>query len=365
MSLRNIAMAGAGMALAAAFVLAAPRPAPAQTFPSPSDEAALYAGAKKEGTLVWYGGSPPEPMRAMADDFQAKYPGVKVEIIRIVGVAQYQRFMQESQAKQYIADVLHIGDPPSMAQLVEDGYTADWKIPTYDQMPEDARLKVNAYTAWVNDTNIAYNPNHVTPEEVKLFEHDWRGLLDPRFKGRLNITDQACGTCMATLQMFLSPKYKDRFGEPFLKALAAQQPKIYGDVVVPVDRVIAGEQDIYILSGEGTNTSQWRAGAPLRWVHPSPTPAYGNTWFAIPKTAPHPYSARLFVNWMFSEEGAKSIQSKYGGQNMLKSVPDARPVTKESWYVPITERYIPDWKAWAVSSDKDWAAFVKLLRAAQ
>jgi iron(III) transport system substrate-binding protein len=295
----------------------------AQNSPGPTDETKLYEAAKKEGTVVWYGGSPPEPMRAMAADFEAKYPGVKVQIIRLIGLAQYQRFMLETQAHQYVAYVLHIGDEPSMVDLINRGYVADWQVPTYDRVPAYARIKDNAYAAWINDVNVAYNPNSVTPDEVKLFAHDWHGLLDPRFKGRLAVTDQPCGTCFALIQMFLNSKYKDQFGVKFLQALMAQEPTVYSDVAVPADRVIAGEQDIYVMSGEGVNYSKWLQQAPLQWVHPSPTPAFGNTWFGISKFAPHPNAARLFVDWMMSEDGAKSIQTKYGALNTLSGYADS------------------------------------------
>ena len=68
----------------------------AQQTPGPNDEAQLYELAKKEGKVVWYESAPLEPMQAIALAFEKKYPGIKVEVLRIVGVQQYQRFMQES-----------------------------------------------------------------------------------------------------------------------------------------------------------------------------------------------------------------------------------------------------------------------------
>ena len=68
----------------------------AQQAPGPNDEAQLYEVAKKEGKVVWYEGAPLEPMQAIALEFEKKYPGIKVEVLRIVGVQQYQRFMQET-----------------------------------------------------------------------------------------------------------------------------------------------------------------------------------------------------------------------------------------------------------------------------
>ncbi len=351
--------------LAATAVMAAgiSTAAGAQTFPDPKDEAKLYEAAKKEGTLVWYGGAPADPMRLMANDFEAKYPGIKVEITRLVGVAQYQRYMQETNAKQYIVDLLHIGDRPSMVDLVENGYISEWKVPTYDRLPPDAKIKNHSYVAWIIDSAIAYNPNLVTPEEVKLLSGDYHGLLDPRFKGRLAITDQAAGGQIAVNQMFLSPKYRDEYGWPFLQKLAAQKLKIYNDVTIPVDRVVAGEQAITLFTSEGNTSGLFLRGAPIRWTHPKPVSAFGNTWFAVSKYATHPNAARLFINWIMSDEGARSVLTKYNGIPTLGGVKDDREVTKAPWYQPITERVTPDWDAWASGqTEKDFAAWVKLMK---
>src|SRR5262249_26044522 len=151
---------------------------------------------KKEGTVVVYESGPLEAYRAEADDFEAKYPGVKVQLTRIVGVAQYQRFMQETQARQYIVDNLHISDQPSMADLAANNLLADWKVPSFDDIPPDMRIKTFVYAASINDNTIVYNSNKVNAEEAKLLaDKGWEALLDPRFRGRLALTTQKCGAC--------------------------------------------------------------------------------------------------------------------------------------------------------------------------
>jgi len=210
----------AGAALALALVVCAG--AMAQPTPGPNDEAQLYDLAKKEGKVVWYESAPLEPMQAVALAFEKKYPGIKVEVLRIVGIQQYQRFMQEVQAKRHNVDVLHISDQPSMMTLIEEGHIADWKVPSHDRYPESFRLKTHAYANYSTDNAIIYNVNKVSPEEVKLLESDWKAVLDPRFKGRFAVTSMKCGACYAAIHMFVDPKYKDRFGIEFLRQIADQ-----------------------------------------------------------------------------------------------------------------------------------------------
>lgn len=329
----------------------------------PTDEAALYDAAKKEGTLVWYESGPLEPMKAIALAFEKKYPGVKVEVLRIVGTQQYQRFMEEVQSGKNNVDILHISDQPSMKALIADGHVAEWKVPTYDQFPEDFRLGDYAYANYTTDNAIVYNVNKLTPEEVAILQ-DWKGVLDPRFKGRFAVTSMKCGACYAGIHMFLDPKLKDQYGEEFLKKVAAQEPAVYSEVLVGLDRVIAGEHDFTYWTWESIALTNWQKGAPIRWIHPKPTPVFGNSWQAVSKYAPHPNAARLFQDWSMSEDGAHALQQLYGAATVMEGIEDTRSVTKEDWYQPITEPYRVDFDRWEKNYQKDMDLWIKILKQA-
>jgi iron(III) transport system substrate-binding protein len=327
------------------------------------DQAMLYELAKQEGGLVWYESCPLEAMQGVARDFQSAYPGINVTVQRIVGVAQYQRFVMETQAKQYIADVLSISDEPSMVDLASRGLLADWKVPTHDRIPPEMRLGTSVYAGYINDNIIVYNVNKVTPEEIHLLSQSWKGLLDPRFKGRIAITDQKCGACYSAVHMFLDPKLKEEYGTGFLEAPAAQKPAVYSDIVTVVDRVVSGEQAIGVWPAEGVAFTKWVDGAPIRWTRPKPTPVYGANWQAVSNSAPHPNAARLFQNWSMGEDGIRAIQQRYGGIVTLTGVADERPIAKEGWYPTISVRYVPDWDRWTNNFDADMAQWSKILKA--
>ena len=330
----------------------------------PMDEAELYEAAKKEGTVVWYESAPLEPMKAIALEFEKKYPGIKVEVLRIVGVQQYQRFMEEVQAGQHNVDILHISDQPSMKALIEEGHVADWKVPAHDRIPEEFRLGTHSYANYTTDNAIIYNVNKVTPEEVAILEKDWKGVLDPRFKGRFAVTSMKCGACYAGIHMFLDPELKDQYGEEFLKQVAAQQPAVYSEVLVGLDRVIAGEHDFTYWTWEGIALTKWQQGAPIRWLHPKPTPVFGNSWQAVSNYAPHPNAARLFQNWSMGEEGVAAIQQLYGSATVLKDFADTRSVTKEDWYKPVEEPYAVDFERWDSDYHKDLDLWINILKSA-
>jgi iron(III) transport system substrate-binding protein len=354
----------AGAALATALAFAAPCFAQ-QQMPDPKDEAELYRLAKAEGELNWYQTSPLPPMQAVAGAFQKKYPGIKVQVLRLLGPQQYARFMQETEAKQHIADSLFMGDFPSMQKLINAGHIAEWKVPTRDRVPDDFAVGNFAYAPIITDIAIIYNVNKLTPEEVEILRAGWEGVLDPRFKGRFTVSTQKCGGCYAPLHMFLDPKFKDKFGPEFVKKIAAQKPAIFSDFQVIIDRVVAGEKDFAFWSAGASAIERFERGQPIRWVQPSPTPAWGNSWQGVSKYAPHPAAARLFQNWIMSEDGARAMQDLYGSVTTLKDYPDTRAITKQPWYKPMKEEYRMDWARWEQNFNKDMDFYINSLKEAQ
>ena len=334
---------------AIALIVGASAPSGAQSYPDPSDEAALYELARQEGSIVWYQAGPLEPFRLIAQAFQSKYPGIEVQILQISGVAQYQRFMQEAAAGQHIADHLLMSDRPSMERLIADGYIAEWRVPSFDRIPEHARLGEYAYAPATTVINIAYNSDLVSEEEAEILGSSWSGVLDPRFRGRFIITNSRTGVSYGALALFMDPEYADEFGPDFLREVVAQEPVIYNDNTVALDRVAAGEHDFVFWSWDAQSTFKWRQGAPIRWVHPAPTPMYSNFYLAVPENAPHPHAARLFQNWWFSEDGARAMEEEFGARSVMIGIPDMSPVINEPWYHPVTEAYHIDFESWTAN----------------
>ena len=211
-----------------------------------------------------------------------------------------------------------------------------------------------------NAQPIVYNTNKVTPAEAKILASSWKGVLDPRFKGRFAIVKRKCGACYGAVHMFLDPKLAGEYGEKFLKDVAAQKPLVYSDNPIALDRIVAGERDFVFWLWESIAYTKWQQGAPIRWVRPSPTPEWGNSWNAVSKHAPHPHAARLMQNWLFSEEGTIALQDTYGAATVLKGVKDTRKVMTEPWYQPIKKRYDIDWDRWKRNYEADMTLWQRI-----
>lgn len=353
-----------GTGLVVGGVLLAAGVARAQQFPDPTDKAKLYEAAKKEGAITWYTSFSPEGVKIISDLFNKDYPGIAISSQRLIGVQQYQKFVLETESKQSIVDMLQIADRPSMQDLIQRKFVADWKVPTIDRFEDANKLGTSSYAPYMVVNGVAYNKDKVTPEEVEIIRKDWSGLLDPRFKGRLAITDQPGAPSYQPLYMFMDPKMQSRYGADFVNKLAATKPAVYTSTTAELDRVTAGEQHIAFWGlAWSSSFVAWSSGAPIRWVYPASTPMGPTVWWAVSSVAPHPNAARLFLNWLMDEPGQRAYQAT-GWSAAMKGLPDNNPAAKEAWYKPVQEPYlITDFNRWDREQERDMKRFLDAVKA--
>ncbi|MGB7948830.1 MAG: hypothetical protein WCH75_14185, partial [Candidatus Binatia bacterium] len=72
-------------------------------------EEMLKDGAKKEGKLVWY--TTLTAHRDIANVFESKYPGIKVETYRTGSTDLLRRIMSEAQSGRNLADLIETTPP--------------------------------------------------------------------------------------------------------------------------------------------------------------------------------------------------------------------------------------------------------------
>src|ERR1043166_3765753 len=101
-------------------------------------ERMLYDGAKKEGKLVWY--TSLTIYKEMAKFFEAKYPGVAVELYRATAVNLVSRVLSESQAKRYIVDVVET-TPGSLMLVRDNQLLLPYNSPHLSAYPEGSKDK--------------------------------------------------------------------------------------------------------------------------------------------------------------------------------------------------------------------------------
>src|SRR5687767_15954335 len=69
-------------------------------------EQLLYAGAKAEGKLMWYTSLAGGSYKALITGFEAKYPGVRVDVYRAGGSDLVVRLSEEYKARRHLVDAI-------------------------------------------------------------------------------------------------------------------------------------------------------------------------------------------------------------------------------------------------------------------
>ena len=99
-------------------------------------------------------------------------------------------------------------------------------------------------------------------------------------------------------------------GQAFMEKLAAQQPTVRSGNTLVLQLLAAGEfpisAGVYEYSVEDLKTR----GAPVDWIGLEPVITY-TVAVSLPSQPPHPYSAKLFIEWLLSREG-QEVVNQYG-----------------------------------------------------
>src|SRR6266436_10421491 len=102
----------------------------------PADYAKVIEGAKKEGKVVVYSTTDAKLVQPLIKDFEAAFPGVKVEYTDMNSTEVYNRFISESAANATSADAVWSSSMDLQMKLAADGLAAVYKSPESGALPE-------------------------------------------------------------------------------------------------------------------------------------------------------------------------------------------------------------------------------------
>ena len=301
----------------------------------------LVASAKKEGRVVIYHASGLDETRDWAKGFTEKY-GIEVAQQKLDSYPMFEKFQTEMRAGRGVADLLLVTDP-----IVFDK-ASNQKLLLQHVSPDDAKFADNLkktgqyYPLYTIPMGVAYNPKKVSPEEEQMIQSDpLTALADPRWKGRYGTAAITSGGTNYVWWYNLMKNQADKYGDGYLKKLAANKPDVYDSKVPLFERLVGGEYAIADVASDTVTGTHYLKGAPIRWAYPNPTPA-AVAELAISAKAPHSDAARLFMDWATSLEGQQAWQKYREVLPAHKDAVDQRKVAKETWYKAPQALYL-DW----------------------
>jgi len=254
----------------------------------------LETGAREEGSLMFYTSMDLEESQPIIAAFTKKYPFLKADIYRAPGEDVAQKVITEYRGGKYIADIFE-GTGIDVAKMIKETYGQAFFTPRAGAFPRQAK-DPNGY--WVasryNILVAAWNTAAVSDADSPRTYED---LLNPTWRGKIGIeaTDQVwLGTLM---ELWGESKAME-----FFRQLNAQQLLVRTGHTLLANLIIAGEvpmsPTIYNHRAELLKGRH----APLDWRPLQPAVAVPHV-IALPKNAPHPHTAMLFIDFLLSKEG--------------------------------------------------------------
>ncbi|HXE49515.1 MAG TPA: extracellular solute-binding protein, partial [Ramlibacter sp.] len=267
----------------------------------------LVAAAVKEGKVVWYSATDVKVAEGLAKAFEAKYPGVKVQVERSGAERIFQRINQEYGSKIYTADVIETSDAVHFVHFKRNGWLqAAVPSDVAKFWPKEYRDPDGQYAAYrAHLSVIAYNSKLVKKEDAPKSHAD---LLGPKWNGKLVKAHPGYSGTIVTGMQALLPV----LGWGYFEKLGKQHVMQVQSSTEPPKKLAQGERPVMADGNEYNVFLLKESGVPIEPVYATEgTPlVVGNA--AILKNAPHPSAARLFYQFMFSRE-AQQANSDVGG----------------------------------------------------
>lgn len=257
----------------------------------------LAAEAAKSGPVVWYESSPEDQADMIVDAFNAVYPDIEIQHVRITGGNQLAaRAVQEEQAQGHTADLL-TGGSDHIWQLND----RDILLHTdFSALGIDARLAPNDYTVGTAASVYAllYNTNLVAEADIPK---SWDDLLDPKWEGKTG------SWVRAAFWAQLSDAWGVERAQMHLEQYIKLKPFLFKSTFPMAQQVGAGEVAVAVGFFH-TAMPPIKAGSPLKAVALDPTPMH-TIYTSIGKNAKNPAGAKVLLAWLASPEGNRAYEA--------------------------------------------------------
>lgn len=289
------------------------------------------AAAKKEGRLKIFTSLEPNVIKLIADEFKGKF-GIEVEFIAGRGPEIIPKLFAERRAGLYTADVYIGGTDPILYSIRPAGILAPLKPALF--LPEvlDTKLWYKNTLPWVDREQslvlqtkggpepgeVVLNTNLVKKGEMTSY-HD---LLQPKYKGKINITDPTISG--RGNKWFGSVLFFKSLDIDYMKKMASQQPVLVRDKRLQIEWVAKEKHLVAMLPNSPQTYEFMEIGAPIDYIRLKESKLVlggGSSGVSLIKDPPYPQSARFFLNWFLSKEGQASFSRAYVYQSFRVDVP--------------------------------------------
>lgn len=267
----------------------------------------LVAAAGKEGTAVWHTSIDLPVAQKMVGAFQQRYPAVRIQLERSGAERVLQRIEQEYASNIKVADVVESSDVSMFIGWKKKKWLASY-VPAEvaKHWPADERDPDGQFaTVRAQLSVLAYNTRQVKPEDAPKSFAD---LLAPKWRNRMVKAHPGYSGTILT-STFATEK---ALGWGYFEQLAKQRVMQVQSASEPPKKVAQGERSIMFDGSEYVVLYLKESGNPIEVVYPTEGSPLISGQAAVLAEAPHPNAARLFAEYLFSQE-CQQLMGDAGG----------------------------------------------------
>jgi len=294
---------GICVVLAPVTVLAAPAGYPA-------DYQKIIDAAKKEGKLVIYATTDTKAAEPIVKDFEALYPGIKVEYNDLNSTELYNRFIGEAAAGGGTGDVTWSSSMDLQVKLVQDGHALTYKSPEAKNLPGWANWKDQAFGTTYEPISIVYNKRLLKGDEIPKSHTDLaRVLANPKLKGKVVTYDpERSGVGFSYLTQDLKNNTNGFWN--MAKAFGDAKVKVYTSTGAMMEKVSSGEALMgYNIIGSYAFLKS-KKDPSIGYLYPSDYTVVMSRVMFISKHARNPNAAKLWADYLLSNRGQQIVSDK-------------------------------------------------------
>jgi iron(III) transport system substrate-binding protein len=314
--------------------------ATAKAFEKASSE--LYPKAKQEGNLIIYSVWDVEHLRVITDAFAKRYPGIKATYWQGRNPEIVTRVLTEFQGGQASVDSILSDNAPAVLR-------AAGAMASYETVQKDALVLHDPTipTVSLQVQALTYNTRKMKAGDLPK---SWEDVANPKYKGMVALDDPMRAGPLSSMLAGLKEQWKDdaRFNR-FLKGLKALNVPVHKSTSAMFRLLVSGEYAICMPALLHDVIADKEKGTPVDYVKSVPPVVFPRA-AGIYAKAPNPNAAKLFAEWLISEEGQKTIDS-VGRESSRKdfrsktSIEMAFP--KGTKPIPVTDKlFLEDPKKW-------------------
>jgi iron(III) transport system substrate-binding protein len=267
----------------------------------------MLEAAKKEGKVTYYSiTTTPDEGKALKAAFEAQFPGIEFEHIRLPYLEQMAAADAEYKSGKGVGDVMETASPGWFADRVGKGVVGGLTLPNFQQegyKPEwvhDGYFLSNMLAeVWAWNTDLV--PNGI---------HSKEDFLQPDLAGQIGVVDP---TASVFVDHYLHTEKV--LGPDFIESVAKNGAKIYNGGAPIMQALAAGEIAATFYAGPSLGAPLIKAGAPIEMYQP-PDPWTPIGYTGLLESAPHPHAAMILANWLLSPEAQRAR-----GENVIRMLP--------------------------------------------